>query len=328
MMKRQGDAFQKMRRLLRTAEDLKATRFLVITAGVIFVAEGAIMWLFHVLEHDLGHLTPQARGLLDAFLLTVVAFPALYAFLFRPLIVEMHHRKQAERSKDEFLSILPHELRTPLTIMQEGIDQMVGGHLGPVTPAQTECLQVVGQGVERLKRMFDKVVSVTHLLANTVEYTFEPVPMAQVMDALAKRLQPIAKQKGVTLRIDHDTQLPSCVVDAGRIVEALGEVVENGIAVTPAGRQAVLSCRAKFSGVEFSVQDEGPGIIGEELPVFFDRLHAVGDIDERKTGGLGLGLSIARAIINAHGGTISVSSAPGAGTCVVISIKKTPKSLG
>jgi signal transduction histidine kinase len=252
----------------------------------------------------------------------------LYVFLFRPLIVEMHHRKQTERSKDEFLSILPHELRTPLTTMREGIDQVVGGHLGPVTPAQTECLQVVGQGVERLNRMFDKVVSVAHLLANTVEYTFEPVPMTQVMDALAKRLQPVAKQNGVTLRVDHDTQLPSCVVDAGRIVEALGEIVENSIAVTPTGRQVVLSCRAKFGGVELSVQDEGPGIVVEELPAFFDRLHAVGGIDERKTGGLGLGLSIARAIINAHGGAISVSSTPGAGTCVVISIKPTPKRKG
>lgn len=313
-----------MRKSLRVTENVRVTSLLLLTAVVIFVAEGAVMLLFHSFRQEMRSLTPSARGILDASLLTIAAFPALYLLLFRPLLREMKRRAQVERSKDDLLSILPHELRTPLATIREGISQISDGHLGPTTPDQVECLRVTERNVQRLSRMFDKVMLAAQLLMDQVEYAFEPTRMAQIVDALSERFRPIAQEKGVVFQVRHESPLPTCTVDARRFNEALGEIVENAVALTPKGREVVLSCQAQPGGAEFTVRDCGPGIPADDVPMLSERLHSVGGIYERKTGGLGLGLFIAQAIIRAHGSSLSVSSIPGQGSQIRVLVKREP----
>lgn len=282
------------------------------------------MLFFHVFQYELEPLTPSARGILDASLLTATVFPALYLFLFRPLLMEMKRRAHVERSKDDLLSILPHELRTPLATIQEGIGQISDGHLGPTTPDQMECLRVIERNVQRLNGMFDKVMLAAQLLMGQVKYAFEPTRMAQIVNALSERFRPIAQKKGVVFQVQHEDPLPTCAVDARRLNEALGEIVENAIASTPKGREVVLSCQARPEGVEFTVKDCGPGIPADKMSMLTDRLHSIGGIYERKTGGLGLGLFIAQAIIRAHGSSLSVSSIPGQGSQIRVLVKREP----
>lgn len=273
------------------------------------------------------HLAPSAKGILDASLLIVVVFPALCLFLFRPLVMEMKRRAQVQRSKDGLLSILPHELRTPLATIGEGISQISDGHLGPTTPDQIECLRLIERNVQRLNRMFDKVMLAAQLLMDQVKYAFEPTEMTRIVDALSERFRPIAREKGVAFQVRQEGSLPACTVDARRLNEALGEIVENAVAATPRGQEVILSCQARPGGAEFTVQDCGSGIPADEMPALFDRLHSIGGIYERKTGGLGLGLFIAQAIIRAHGGSLFVSSTPGQGSQMRVRVRRRPESL-
>lgn len=302
----------------------KPIRFLAITLVVIFVAEGAIMLFFHILERAGVVLPAQTQGILDAFLLTAIVFPVLYMLLFHPLVLEMNRRKQVERSKDDLLAIIPHELRTPMTVIQEGLSQIMDGSLGPTTPEQDAFLRIVCADINRLNHIFDKVGLVTQLLTKEIKYVFQPLEMGQVINTLETQLRPVAEQKGVALKVNCQTQLPVCMADGGRLAEAFSEVVENGIAATPKGGEVLLSCRAVSGGVELSVQDGGPGIPAQEIPSFFDQLHSIGGLYERKTSGLGLGLYIAKAHIEAHGGSIRLTTIAGRGACIVMKI---PMSL-
>jgi two-component system, OmpR family, phosphate regulon sensor histidine kinase PhoR len=299
-------------------------RFLGITMAVIFTAEGAIMLFFHILEQAGVVLTPKTEGILDAFLLTVTVFPALYLLLFHPLILEMNRRKQIEQSKNDLLAVIPHELNTPLTIIKDGLSQIIDGSLGPITSKQDVCLKIASANVSRLNKIFEKVSLITQLLKNQVKYRFQPLEIGELINSLEAQLRPISEQKGVALKANCQKQLPVCTADGGRLAEAFGEVLENAIAVTPKGGKVLLSCSAVSNGVELSVQDGGPGIPAQQIPAFFDLLHSIGDIYERKTGGLGLGLYIAKAHIKAHGGTIRLSNKPGRCTCIVMKIPIQP----
>ncbi|GEM_PF-2152430 len=301
-------------------------RFLVITLVVIFVAEGAIMVFFHILGRAGVVLPPQTQGILDASLLTAIVFPALYLFLFHPLVIEMNRRKQVERSKDDLLAIIPHELRTPMTVIQEGLSQIMEGSLGPTTPKQDGFLKIVCADINRLNHIFDKVGLVTQLLTKEIKYVFQPLEMGQVINMLETQLRPVAEQKGVALKVNCQARLPVCTADGRRLAEAFSEVVENAIAATPKDGEVLLSCSAVSGGVELelSVQDGGPGIVAQEIPAFFDRLHSIGGIYERKTGGLGLGLFIAKAHIEAHGGSIRLNTIAGRGACIVMKIPARP----
>lgn len=304
--------------------NMRATRFLVITMAVIFVAEGATMLFFYLLGRAGMVLPAQAEGILDASLLTAIVFPALYLLLFQPLVREMNRRKQVERSKDDLLAIMPHELRTPMAVIQEGLNQIIDGSLGPTTPKQDAFLRIICADIKRLDKIFDKVGLVIRLLTKQVKYVFQPLEMGQMINTIETELRPVAEQKGVTLKVNCRTPLPVCTVDGKRLAEAVSEVVENGIAATPKEGEVLISCGAVSGGVELSIQDGGSGIAVQEIPVFFDRLHSIGDIYERKTGGLGLGLFIAKAHIKAHGGSIRLNAIAGRGACVVIRIPARP----
>ena len=303
---------------------MKARHFLVITMAVIFVAEGIIMLFFHLLRRAGVVFPDQTVGIFDSFLLTAIVFPALYLLLFHPLVLEMNRRKQAERSKDDLLAIMPHELSTPLTVIREGLSQIIDGTLGPTTPQQGLFLKIVYADVNRLNKIFDKVVSATQMLTKQVKYAFQPTDMEQFMKALEIQLRPIAEEKGVALKVSRQTQMPVCTVDGKHLAAAFREVVENAIAVTPKGGEILLSCSAVSGGMELSVQDGGPGIPADEVPAFFDRLHSIGNINERKTGGLGLGLFIAKTHIESHGGSIRLSTTVRPGTCIVMKIPALP----
>ena len=126
--------------------------------------------------------------------------------------------------------------------------------------------------------------------------------------------------------IGAEQPIPS-MGDHKLLTEALNQTLENAIQATPQGGMVTVSCSKKQNEAEISMKDMGAGIPEEELGAVFERFHAVGGVNDRKTGGLSLGLFIVRSILEAHRGDVSIASARGTGTCVTFKIPLPPKSI-
>jgi len=233
------------------------------------------------------------------------------------MAVDITERREAERLKEELLSVLSHELRIPLTTAEEGISQVIDGLHGAITPAQQECLKMVAWAHGRLHHLFDKVVRVTEIMTGQVDVTRKPLDLAALVRDLEADVRPLAHERGVTLAV-HDPGTVPWIGDAALLQEALRELAQNAIQVTEPQGRVNLSCSTHPDGVEVVIHDTGPGIPEQELASLFEQFHWVGGTDDRKTGGMGLGLFVAKSLIDVQGGTISVTSTVGQGTRITV----------
>jgi len=136
---------------------------------------------------------------------------------------------------------------------------------------------------------------------------------------VAGRHAVVAQQKGISLRVETREELPQVQIDVERMAQVFDNLITNAIRYTPEGGQVALTARASNGTVEFQVSDTGRGISPEDLPHIFDRFYR-GDPSRRQSGESGLGLAIAKSIVEAHGGKIGVESLPGKGATFTITL--------
>lgn len=230
--------------------------------------------------------------------------------------------KRAGELKNDLLKVISHELRIPLTTIKDGVSLVLEGALGPTTADQVDFLKTVSQNTNRLEAVIEKVETATQLIAGQLEYRFTPMALGELIKETAAACTPTAQEKGVELRVEIGSSPLQCPVDPKRIKQALSALVENGIQATPAGGRVAIHLTETPKGTQITVSDTGSGIPPEELPKLFEKLRMIGGINERKTGGLGLGLFLAKAIVEAHGGTIEIESQVGQKTEVKIFLPK------
>jgi signal transduction histidine kinase len=253
-------------------------------------------------------------------------FPALYLLSFRPLTQEIERRRQAEGVKEQLLDVLTHELQIPVTTVREGLSQLTEGILGRVTPDQQEALRLVTQDMERLSGLFEQALLAVQLMTGKVAYALQTISVQQLLDDVETTYKAMASEREVRLRVVRPEGPLGVSGDRRWLKEAMGQLIKNAVQVTPTSGTVTLSCAEGLGGVEIVVQDSGPGIPNEELTTLFDSFRWVGGIDNRKTGGLGLGLFIANSIIEANRGKLSVTSAVGEGTRMTARFKKSDAS--
>lgn len=234
--------------------------------------------------------------------------------------------KRIERLKDEMLDVLSHELRTPIAIIQESMGLFSDGAFGSVTPEQQKFLKIAIDGIHRLAHLFEKLLLATKAMTGKLGCAFQPIDLAAVIKSSEGAFKAMAEAKGVKLRVIGAEQTISCNGDQKLLMEAFNQSLENAIQVTPQGAMVTVSCLKKQGEVELSIKDMGVGIPEEELGDVFERFHSVGGVNDRKTGGLSLGLFIVRSIIEAHRGKVSIASAVGIGTCVTFKIPLASKT--
>ncbi|MBI3011068.1 MAG: GAF domain-containing protein [Candidatus Omnitrophica bacterium] len=232
--------------------------------------------------------------------------------------------KRAGQLKNDLLMIISHELRTPLTSIQEGVHLIVEGAVGPTTAEQQDLLKTVGEETDRLGRLVEKVLLATQLVTGELQWTFGDVNVDTLVKELESTVRPLAQARGVRLEVSGVAPTLTCVGDGKRLKQALGNLVENAIQATRAEGQVRVTCSATPAGLDFQVTDTGAGIPPEDLPKLFERFHFTGGVDDRKTGGLGLGLFITNAIIEAHRGTTRLESQVGQGTRVSVRLPQKP----
>lgn len=210
----------------------------------------------------------------------------------------------SERLRRRLLSDVAHEVRTPVATMNAYLEALEDG-MTELSPEVVALLR--GQGT-RLTRLAEDLAAVTKAESGELAMAFAPVdPGALLRDAHAAA-RTHAHTAGIEVTVDLPDALPTVFADADRMAQVLGNLVDNALRHTPSGGQVRLSGRQLEQGVALVVTDTGEGIGAEHLPYIFERFYRADTARDRVRGGSGIGLSITKALVEAHGGTLTARS--------------------
>lgn len=226
--------------------------------------------------------------------------------------------RHLERLRDAFVAAVSHELRTPLTSIS-GFLEMLGDEDHQLSSTGRTYLSAIQRGTSRLQEIVEDLLLVAQIEADRLELAPAPADLADVAADTVAAARTTAVQKGVDLSLDvkGPVQLDA---DAGRLRQVLDHLVSNALKFTPEGGSVTLSASNGGDRVRVEVADTGIGIPGDEVGQLFSRFYRASTATKRAIPGTGLGLVIARAIVERHKGTISLDSREGEGTRVIVSL--------
>jgi len=214
-----------------------------------------------------------------------------------------------------FVSMVSHELRTPLNSVQGFIDLLMQGQVGELTEEQYLYLGYAQEGVQQLISIVEDVVFMARADAGEFNIKQEEVQLHTLAAQIINNLQRQALKAGVTLCQDIPSSLPVLYVDPQRMKRVLDNLVINAIKFTPSGGVVTLSAHPYNEHfLRISVSDTGYGIAPEDHPYVFERFYQSNNDSQLRMGGWGLGLAIAKLIVEQHGGTIGFGTALDRGT--------------
>ncbi len=212
---------------------------------------------------------------------------------------------QIESMRRRLIGDVSHELRTPLTAIKGSMEGLMDG----VLPATNETYQQIHAEADRLNRLVDDLQELSRVEARADQLDIRPVDVSALVRTVIKRLTPHAESKRITLDPKLAADLPRLLADEDRATQVLTNLVGNALQYTPADGKITISAKRGGDDVQFSVHDTGIGIPPEHLSHIFDRFYRVDKSRSRQAGGgSGVGLTIARALVEAHGGRIWVES--------------------
>jgi PAS domain S-box-containing protein len=221
-------------------------------------------------------------------------------------------RESLERSKDEFLSVISHELRTPLASIMGYSEILLDEGLRSDPEVQQEFLQAIFDSAGRLNLLLDDLLDLTRLGQRTFRLMVEPVQPSRLLERVLDLMRPMAKEKDQHLELEIQNELPTLIADAQRLGQVLGNLVSNAIKFSPKNSSIKLLCHSTDGEVQIAVTDSGPGIAAEDIPHVFERFYR--GRNASRASGTGLGLYVAKEIVEAHGGCLEVESEPGRGS--------------
>ncbi len=225
---------------------------------------------------------------------------------------DLSERRQLEQMKDDFVGTVSHELRTPLTAIKGFIELVADGDAGPLSDAQREFLQIASRNTDRLGSLINDLLDVNQIEAQRLEIRVEPTDLSAILEDVAATFRAMAESKGLAFGVRID-RLPSLMGDGPRLVQVFSNLISNAIKYTPEGEIGIRA-RLAQSGIEVLVHDSGIGLSKDEQALLFTKFFRARNPIVTETGGTGLGLVIAKGIVEKHGGTIEVVSVPGEGS--------------
>ncbi len=216
--------------------------------------------------------------------------------------------EQVEATRRELIGNVAHELRTPLASIKGSMEGLIDG----VLPADVSTFQGVYREADRLQRLVDDLQELSRVEAVAFELHLRPVQVRDVVEATVARLGLQFEEKGVALETDLPADLPPALADEDRVGQVLLNLVGNALQYTPCGGEVRVSARRQRAELRISVNDSGVGIAPEHLSLIFTRFYRIDKSRARAGGGSGIGLTIAKHLVEAHGGRIWADS-PGPG---------------
>jgi signal transduction histidine kinase len=310
---------EEVRKLPYGPEIILITAFGSVETAIQAMKRGARDFLLKPFSNDLMKMT--VRRVLE----------------MRELSEENKKLRELEKMKNEFIAMIAHELRTPLTAIKGYLSLVLSGTVGDLGPMQKKYLQVVQQNSEKLQRVVDEVLDISELEKSEFSLRSIAVNLLNVIGKAMAAVQESLEDKDVKLEVNVDTSLSPALVDPRRLRQVLIALLENAVAFSPAHSRIWVNVR-KWAGAEevrggdvpvsyvelsdlpageylaLDVEDEGPGIPKERLSDVFKKFYQVEELYIRQVGGLGLGLSLCKRIIEIMGGRIWVKSKLGEGS--------------
>lgn len=212
--------------------------------------------------------------------------------------------QQTEAMRRQLIGDVSHELRTPLTTIKGSMEGLIDG----VLPASEETFQGIYREADRLQRLVNDLQELSRVEAGAYELSLHPVKVSTLIEATVRRLERQFEDKAVALETNIAPGLPQVLADEERIEQVLLNLVGNALQYTPSGGKVTISVHHSNGEVQIAVSDTGIGIAPEHLPRLFTRFYRVDKSRSRIGGGSGIGLTIAKHLVEAHGGRIWVYS--------------------
>lgn len=238
--------------------------------------------------------------------------------------------RELERLKRDFVSTVSHELRTPLTSMRGALGLILGGKAGELPAKASDLLQIAMTNTERLIRLINDILDVEKIDAGHASVRRDPLRLRPLLETTIAGVESFAREQGVSVMLttgpETDTDL---VGDADRLIQVFTNLLSNAVKFSPAGSSVEVNVTLEGEEVVVRVRDRGPGIPAEFAGRIFGKFQQAGGADSRQSGGTGLGLNIAKAIVESHGGRIGFEPAPDGGTVFWVALPcELPKDAG
>jgi PAS domain S-box-containing protein len=216
--------------------------------------------------------------------------------------------READRNKNHFLAMLSHELRSPLTSFRNGLFLLE--HAVPGSEQARRAQEIMGRQVGLMVRLIDDLLDVTRISRAKLQLQREPLDFGEVARRTIDDLRPVFDQAGVSLEVDLVDQDLPVLADRNRLAQAIGNLLHNAAKFTPSGGRTWIALERdpeKNLGI-LRVRDSGIGIGSESLPLLFRPFYQVDEALDRNRGGLGLGLSLVKGLVEMHGGSVTARS--------------------
>lgn len=224
--------------------------------------------------------------------------------------------ERTEKLRRNMVADCAHELRTPLTNIRGYLEAVTDGIVEP----DAATVKTLNEEVALLSRIVDDLQELSLADAGELRLVRQPEDVGELISRVVDGMRARAASKEVSLEIQSPGILPLCNVDSQRISQVLHNLLSNALAHTPKSGRVTVTASQKNGQIEISVRDTGEGIPAEELPNIFERFYRVDKSRARVTGGSGLGLTITKRLVEAHGGTIDVQSQLGKGSCFTFTL--------
>ncbi len=227
------------------------------------------------------------------------------------LVQDLTEMRNLQMMRQEFLGNVSHELRTPLTTIKAIVETLQDGAIADKEVAY-DFLNKVNNEVDGMTQMVMELIELSRIETGTLKLKLEPVNLNAITQDVFQRLSPLAERQGVTLVNNTTENIPTIMADGARIQQVIGNIIHNGIKFTPSGGKVTTQITVDPDKVLFTVSDTGIGISRQDLPHVFERFFKADK--SRSSTGTGIGLAIAKHIVNAHGGRVWVQSEEGKGS--------------
>ncbi len=302
-------------RISATLGFLQSVWWQLLAAGLVSAAIALVMarWLARGMTQPLRDMAQAARRMETGDYSTRVHTRSRdevgqLAEAFNTMSGEL---EGVERLRRELVANVSHELKTPITAIRAHLENILDG----VERPDPETLQVMLTQSERLGRLVDQLLDLSRLESGDVPLDRSIVPLAPLVSQVLSEIDVARPNRGVVVTSDVDADLPAAFADRERVHQVLFNLVDNAVRFTPAGGAVTVGARRRNGNVQIEVHDSGVGIPAEHLPRLFERFYRVDTSRSRADdGGTGIGLAIARSVVEAHGGHIHADSEPGRGS--------------
>ena len=233
----------------------------------------------------------------------------------------LHEERLAvERLRDQFVRTVVHDLRNPIGVVQGYARMFQGGFLGSLSAEQQGVMASIVHTCQGTLRLLDDLLDAEALREGHLKLDLELVAPAAYLDSYADAAAMLGRAGGVSVHVEVEPDLPPVHLDRGRIQQVLGNLVANAVKFSRSGGRITICAQRRGEDLEIAVRDQGCGIPGEELPHLFQEFARTSTSPPGGAKSTGLGLAIVKRLVELHGGTVRIESAPGVGTSVAFTL--------